>query len=735
MNKNKICFITCVNDERVYQESLLYIDHLIIPEGIEVQKIQIKHAPSITKGYNSAMHSTDAQYKVYLHQDVFIINKNFIQDVITVFQNHDNLGLMGVIGCKKLPSNGMWWESTELYGTAYDTHKDRMELLQFNDVHGDYAPVQCVDGLILITQYDITWREDLFTGWHFYDISQSLEFLRAGYAVGIPEQQTPWCIHDSGVPNISNGYEQYRQVFLNEYSKDLFPSVYELTPIPDRVHKEEQTELLRQWLVTEDDITLAKKLLSRSKYILNQHIFDAEQAMLSGDWEKAADLVQKAGKDAHYHHTGLFFSPDLENILKCCAENLNTICKQSITNGPKRVGDKRHVLHVFSEGYETGGHTRLAARWMEQDSESIHSVISLWAGPVMPKWIVDIAESSGGWYLDLGQKNLTLLLTAKVLREVAYSWADVIVLHIHPWDVIPSIAFGVDGGPPVMLLNHADHVFWIGAFIADMVAEIRPAGQDVTIKRRGTARSMLLSIPMAESATHYTRKSAREKLGIGEDAVLLLSIAATYKYTPCGNYNFLQMLYELVQKHPHAIVLVIGPPDEDEWRQLRIQTNGRVCAMGTQYDLDVFHCAADLYLDSFSIGSLTASLEAGLKGLPVVCFEKQIAKLLKIDDVSFGREQDLFPMHHLTYEQKIDALIKDVSLRNKVGNELAKKIKSDHIDGWNEGLQDLYSSLPAIHAILTEYEKISSWPEEDMIWSYLQYKTGWSYLYKGGQSL
>lgn len=40
--------------------------------------------------------------------------------------------------------------------------------------------VTAIDGMFMATQYDISWREDLFDGWDFYDISQSCEFTRGG---------------------------------------------------------------------------------------------------------------------------------------------------------------------------------------------------------------------------------------------------------------------------------------------------------------------------------------------------------------------------------------------------------------------------------------------------------------------------------------------------------------------------------------------------------------------------
>lgn len=230
MNPHKICFITCVNDEEMYQESLLYIQNLMLPDHFEIEFIEIKDAEYITKAYNSAMQSSDAKYKVYLHQDVFIINKRFILDVVDLFNSNKELGMIGVAGSAQIPTNGIWWESEQNYGKVYDSHTNRMQLLTFQEVSGDYQIAQCIDGLIMITQYDLPWRDDIFTGWHLYDLSQSVEFIRAGYKVGIPGQVEPWCIHDSGVANISNGYDAYRQVFLEEYSKDLFPLVSILIP-------------------------------------------------------------------------------------------------------------------------------------------------------------------------------------------------------------------------------------------------------------------------------------------------------------------------------------------------------------------------------------------------------------------------------------------------------------------------------------------------------------------------
>ena len=81
-NEKKICFIICTNDDRKLQECLLYIELLTIPDGYEIEVITIKDAGSMAKGYNEAMNSSDARYKVYLHQDVFITETSFMEKII-----------------------------------------------------------------------------------------------------------------------------------------------------------------------------------------------------------------------------------------------------------------------------------------------------------------------------------------------------------------------------------------------------------------------------------------------------------------------------------------------------------------------------------------------------------------------------------------------------------------------------------------------------------------------------
>lgn len=218
-NDRQICFICCRNDREQFCRCRNYINELDVPSGFDIEVIPIDGAPSMAAGYNVGMSQSNAKYKVYLHQDVYITNRRMLRDMIDLFATHPQIGLLGVVGAQVLPATGIWWESSSCYGKVNEV-RDSERRLQFNEVREPYMNVEALDGLILMTQYDVSWREDLFPTWHFYDISQCQEFLRAGFEVAIPKQEEPWCIHNCGSDINLNGYEESRQVFLHEYLRD-----------------------------------------------------------------------------------------------------------------------------------------------------------------------------------------------------------------------------------------------------------------------------------------------------------------------------------------------------------------------------------------------------------------------------------------------------------------------------------------------------------------------------------
>ncbi|TCL54021.1 glycosyl transferase family 2 [Kineothrix alysoides] len=218
INENKICFIICVNDTLFFDECIKYINWLEKPEGIEIELVEVREAASMTSGYNEGMRCNDAKYKVYMHQDVFIINKYFIYDVLQIFKKDFRIGMIGLVGCLNMPKDGIMWHGERVSRGNGNVlwEKYRYEL----DKDG-YWSVDAVDGLLMVTQYDLPWREDLFDGWDYYDISQCFEMKRKGYSIVVPLQNQDWYIHDDkGIISLWN-YDKYRQMFLAEYGEEI----------------------------------------------------------------------------------------------------------------------------------------------------------------------------------------------------------------------------------------------------------------------------------------------------------------------------------------------------------------------------------------------------------------------------------------------------------------------------------------------------------------------------------
>lgn len=183
-----------------------------------VEKIIITDAKSMTEGYNRAMRQSDAKYKVYLHQDTFIVNPEFMMDIITIFEQDAGIGMIGMIGKEKMPKSGIMWDDYQRVGTLYEHHNYEVSVINEIKIPDqvDYVPVEAIDGFTMITQYDVPWREDLFDKWDFYDASQSMEFIRAGYLVVVPNMKEPWCLHDCGMISMDD-YETERLKYVKEY--------------------------------------------------------------------------------------------------------------------------------------------------------------------------------------------------------------------------------------------------------------------------------------------------------------------------------------------------------------------------------------------------------------------------------------------------------------------------------------------------------------------------------------
>lgn len=219
IKNNKIAFIICVNNRMYLDECCAYIERLTVPQGYEVEVFPVWDSSSMCQAYNVGMNASDAKYKIYIHQDVFIVEENFLNKIVHIFKNNENIGMIGMIGATDIPKSGVFFNACNI-GKVEVREEDMPYYCVAGKDTGGLQDVLAVDGVLMATQADIPWREDLFGDYDFYDASQGLEFIKAGYRVVVPEQEKPWIIHNCGFAKLGK-YDKNRQIFIKNYSEFL----------------------------------------------------------------------------------------------------------------------------------------------------------------------------------------------------------------------------------------------------------------------------------------------------------------------------------------------------------------------------------------------------------------------------------------------------------------------------------------------------------------------------------
>lgn len=220
LDPDKIAVIYCTNDELYSRECRMYLSRLDIPEGKQLEVIEVWNSTGMAAGYNFAMDYSDARIKIYIHQDTFIIQKDALCQIVDIFENNKDVGMLGLAGTVKLADNGFWWSGCKeeirmnLYQDAILNILKSVSVIK----HGRFEDAEAMDGILLATSADIRWREEMFDGWHFYDISQCFKFRKCGYRTVLVNDSQPWLMHETTMrKDKKNLYERYRTVFVNEY--------------------------------------------------------------------------------------------------------------------------------------------------------------------------------------------------------------------------------------------------------------------------------------------------------------------------------------------------------------------------------------------------------------------------------------------------------------------------------------------------------------------------------------
>lgn len=435
----------------------------------------------------------------------------------------------------------------------------------------------------------------------------------------------------------------------------------------------------------------------------------AEAGIKAEDYESALKCTQVAAWVLKIQNRELLH-PQIESNL---AQIGNMLSRRQELNGAESAASlaPQRWLHVLTEALPVGGHTAMALRWIKNDAgERTHSVALVGQRAPVPPALRDAVGERGG---QIYQADLagSWLERAAWVRRVARENATHVVLHIDVDDVVTAAAFAAAAGPVTMMVNHAAHIFWVGAAGTDLVINCRGSELELHWTKffRGIPRCAIIPIPLQAPAEGLAvgesrdqqRRQARAMLGLPPDAIIILTSGATYKYMPIGALDFIATGEEILRAVPTAIIAAIGPAEDARWRAARERTGGRLKTFGLQpaEQVVLFQQAADLYIEGFPFGSTTALLESGLHGLPAVLAPAACPPPYGTDGVAVDEVLHR-PATVADYQSRIIELARDVGQREKLGAALRAAVLKHHTGaGWNEYLNAAIRQLPARHGV------------------------------------
>jgi glycosyltransferase involved in cell wall biosynthesis len=467
-------------------------------------------------------------------------------------------------------------------------------------------------------------------------------------------------------------------------------------------------------------------LLFQHRILFEKFVNRAQTALGNGKLNAAVAWAQISVDFALYKHPGFYTNVKLESLLLEVANKISERHEtrdfvQKVFFKHDDFSNKKHVLHVMTTGFGSGGHTRLLCAWIKNTIDvAVNNVVTTNQLDPLPVDLASSIAASGGEYQPLARFSSNPLVRSFLLRQLSRKWADVVVLHVHPSDAIPILAFGVAEGPPVIVLNHADHAFWLGTSIADVVADLRPSGHKITLDRRGIENSKIVPIPILKPNPPSNPEAIRKQFNLKNDQIVLLTVGDQFKYTSFGGYDFVSVMESLLRNNPNVVLFAVGPMQNRRWAEASARVDGRIKIIGVidWSRLQAFYAMTDIYVEGFPVGGLTAMLEAGARGIPIIGVRIPEAPILNGSDDIAIKNFDLHTPSLETFTSGLENMISQPSLRVQKTIQVKQSIENIHFQpGWTDFLNDLMSSLPSQHNSKIKEPAKLAYGSTDIFWA------------------
>ena len=343
------------------------------------------------------------------------------------------------------------------------------------------------------------------------------------------------------------------------------------------------------------------EMVMKSKIV--REFLDALRLELkSADVDDALALTRIYGNVAWNNPVGIYQADDIEDLIYL---KLSRIRDAVLAEGCRQKNGK--ILHVLTEGYSSGGHTRVLERLVSSSvTNATQDVVIV---EMCPATVVAKLKAAGAdvKYVE-GTGGAAVSELALMMAEY-----DSVVLHIHPDDIVSSLAARIahSMGTKVALYNHADHCFTFGVRSVSVLCEISAYG-------RAVSRTYRQGMPWTFAGIALDVSVQPLKSRVVKDYVLSSGPGYKFDFSEDGLFS---TIIERVTEESAVNIMVIGPgqlPASASKKIISLVDQGRlIITPPMSHELYSEHLHSCIcYLDSAPVTGGSALPEAALLGIP-----------------------------------------------------------------------------------------------------------------------
>lgn len=189
----KVHFIVFYKDELCVEKCISCINALRTPDDVETDILGVNEGTSVTEAYEAAMAESDADVKIYVRENIYITNPDFLECVIDFMNKHPEVGMAGIVGGFQRREEFVEWTC----GAVNIFNEDRQTRF-YIEKQNEFEYVDFLAGHILITQKDITWLSNDEKRDRYFDIVHSEKTGSEGYKLAVINFEEPAAIWEYG---------------------------------------------------------------------------------------------------------------------------------------------------------------------------------------------------------------------------------------------------------------------------------------------------------------------------------------------------------------------------------------------------------------------------------------------------------------------------------------------------------------------------------------------------------